>query len=47
MVRSAIEEIAKIFRLAKEPSVSGLADSNGEACALWSSMKGSFLDQAM
>jgi len=44
-VKSAIQEITKIFLLASDPLP---ADSNNaEACALWSSMKDSYLDGAM
>lgn len=46
MVSSAIEEIANIFRMAKRP-LSRRSESNSEACELWASRKGSYLDLAM
>jgi hypothetical protein len=46
MVKTAIDEITNIFHLAGM-SLSGRADTNSESCALWSSMKGSYLDRAM
>jgi hypothetical protein len=46
MVKTAMDEIANMFHLARMP-LSGLADTNSESCALWSSMKGGYLDRAM
>lgn len=43
MVKSAMAEIASIFSSAPLTR----ASSNSEACELWSSMRGSFLDQKM
>jgi hypothetical protein len=48
-VRTAIEEIANIFRAAGSPfsSLSRRADSSSQACELWEIRKGGYLDQAM
>jgi hypothetical protein len=46
VVRTAIEEIANVFRAARSP-LSSRADSNSQACELWATRKGSYLDRAM
>jgi hypothetical protein len=46
VVRTAIEEIANIFRAAGS-RLSSRADSNSQACELWATRKGSYLDRAM
>jgi hypothetical protein len=46
MVRTAIEEIADIFREAAS-RLSSRADSNSQACELWATRTGSNLDWAM
>ena len=46
VVRTAIEEIANIFRAARSP-LSSRADPNSQACELWAEKEGSYLDTAM
>jgi hypothetical protein len=46
VVKTAIEEIENIFRAAGSP-LSSPADSNSQACELWATRKGSYLDRAM
>jgi hypothetical protein len=45
-IGNAIEEIANIFRAAKSP-LSSRMEPNSQACELWATKKGSYLDRAM
>lgn len=45
-IRTAIEEIANILQAGRS-RLSRRADSNNQACELWASRKGSYLDWAM